>query len=29
MRKMNAASLPDLARTADKLNFATEKSQTC
>src|SRR5215831_6739478 len=29
MRKMKAASLPDLARMADKLNFATEKSQTC
>jgi FixJ family two-component response regulator len=29
MRKMKAASLPDLARMADKLNFATEKPQTC
>jgi len=29
MRKMKAASLPDLARMADKLNFAAEKSQTC
>jgi len=27
MRKMNAASLPDLARMADKLNITTEKSQ--
>ena len=27
MRKMKAASLPDLARMADKLNFAVEKSQ--
>ena len=26
MRKMNAASLPDLARMADKLNITTEKS---
>jgi len=26
MRKMEAASLPDLARMADKLNIATEKS---
>ena len=26
MRKMKAASLPDLARMADKLNFAGEKS---
>jgi FixJ family two-component response regulator len=29
MRKMKAASLPDLARMADKLKFATEKSPTC
>jgi len=29
MRKMKAASLPDLARMADKLSFAAEKSQTC
>jgi len=29
MRKMKAASLPDLARIADKLNCATEKPQTC
>ena len=29
MRKMKAASLPDLARMADKLNLATEKSQSC
>jgi len=29
MRKMKAASLPDLARMADKLNFGTEKPQTC
>ena len=28
MRKMNAASLLDLARIADKLNFTPEKSQT-
>jgi FixJ family two-component response regulator len=28
MRKMKAASLPDLARMADKLNFTAEKSQT-
>src|SRR5215471_568302 len=28
MRKMNAASLPDLARMADKLNFTAEKSQS-
>ena len=27
MRKMNAASLPDLARMADKLNLTTAKSQ--
>jgi FixJ family two-component response regulator len=27
MRKMKAASLPDLARMADKLNFGVEKSQ--
>ena len=27
MRKMNAASLPDLARMADKLNLAAAKSQ--
>jgi FixJ family two-component response regulator len=26
MRKMEAASLPDLARMADKLNITTEKS---
>jgi FixJ family two-component response regulator len=29
MRKMKAASLPDLARMADKLNLTAEKSQTC
>ncbi len=29
MRKMRAASLPDLARMSDKLNFAAERSQTC
>ena len=29
MRKMKAASLPDLARMADKLNFAAEKSESC
>src|SRR5712692_5830963 len=29
MRKMKAASLPDLARMADKLNFRAEKSQSC
>ena len=29
MRKMKAASLPDLARMADKLNFAAETSQRC
>src|SRR6266436_6006525 len=29
MRKMKAASLPDLARMADKLDFAAEKSQSC
>src|SRR6516225_5938774 len=29
MRKMKAASLPDLARIADKLNFVTEKPQPC
>jgi FixJ family two-component response regulator len=28
LRKMNAASLPDLARIADKLNFTPEKAQT-
>src|ERR1700737_978113 len=28
MRKMQAASLPDLARMADKLNFTAEKSQS-
>ena len=27
MRKMNAASLPDLARIADKLNLTAAKSQ--
>ena len=27
MRKMKAASLPNLARMADKLNFGVEKSQ--
>jgi len=27
MRKMSAASLPDLARMADKLNLAAAKSQ--
>jgi FixJ family two-component response regulator len=29
MRKMKAASLPDLARMADKLNFTAAKSQGC
>jgi FixJ family two-component response regulator len=29
MRKMKAASLPDLARMADKLNFTAEKSPSC
>jgi len=29
MRKMKAASLPDLARMADKLNLTAEKSQAC
>ena len=29
MRKMKAASLPDLARMADKLNFTAEKSYAC
>jgi FixJ family two-component response regulator len=29
MRKMKAASLPDLARMADKLNVTAEKSQSC
>ena len=29
MRKMQAASLPDLARIADRLNLAREKSQSC
>jgi FixJ family two-component response regulator len=29
MRKMRAASLPDLARMADKLNFTVEKSKSC
>jgi FixJ family two-component response regulator len=29
MRKMQAASLPDLARMADKLSVTTEKSETC
>ena len=29
MRKMKAASLPDLARMADRLNFTGEKSQSC
>ena len=28
MRKMNATSLPDLVRIADKLNFTPGKSQT-
>ena len=28
MRKMQAASLPDLARMADKLNFAADSSQS-
>jgi hypothetical protein len=28
MRKMTAASLPDLAWLADKLNFTAEKSQS-
>ena len=29
MRKMRAASLPDLARMADRLDLAKEKSQNC
>jgi FixJ family two-component response regulator len=29
IRKMKAASLPDLARMADKLNFTPEKSPSC
>ncbi len=29
MRKMQASSLPDLARMADRLNFAAEKSSNC
>ncbi len=29
MRKVKAASLPDLARMADKLNFTAEKSESC
>jgi FixJ family two-component response regulator len=29
MRKMHAASLPDLARMADRLNLTGEKSQSC
>jgi len=29
MRKMKAGSLPDLARMADRLNLAAEKSQIC
>ena len=29
MRKMQAASLPDLARMADRLNLTREKSQSC
>ncbi len=29
MRKMKAASLPDLARMADKLNVTAEKPQSC
>jgi FixJ family two-component response regulator len=29
MRKMQAASLPDLARMADRLNLTAEKSETC
>jgi FixJ family two-component response regulator len=29
MRKTKAASLPDLARMADKLNLTAEKSQSC
>jgi FixJ family two-component response regulator len=29
MRKMQAASLPDLARMADRLNLAGEKPQSC
>src|SRR5207248_402868 len=29
MRKMKAASLPDLARMADKLKFKAEKSPNC
>jgi FixJ family two-component response regulator len=29
MRKMQATSLPDLARMADRLNLTGEKSQSC
>jgi hypothetical protein len=29
MRKMQAASLPDLARMADRLNLTGEQSQSC
>ena len=29
MRKMKAASLPDLARMADRLNFTAKKSVSC
>ena len=29
MRKMNAASLPELARKAGKLDFTAEQSQSC
>jgi FixJ family two-component response regulator len=29
MRKMKAASLTDLARMAEKLNFTAEKSESC
>jgi len=29
MRKMKAASLPDLARMADRLNLTVEKSESC
>jgi hypothetical protein len=29
MRKMQAASLPDLARMADRLNLTGERSQSC
>jgi FixJ family two-component response regulator len=29
MRKMKAASLPDLVRMADELDFTAEKSHSC